>query len=208
MIKKRLSAVLTTVAFAIAANATAAEKLAPCTGFGDEYYRVVEARIRRAAPDDTLWQVTVYPPAQAEWSIRAIRVDDGYELTIVQLDRSLWDTGWARTGRNEFIRDLSSSPARAQAIKHKISARLFTELESAIRQSIETARVPDEESLADALNLHGVLFRFEVAGGGCGETRPLDWRKTEAGRLATIVLALCNPSDEDRIFRMLAELQH
>lgn len=40
---------------------------------------------------------------------------------------------------------------------------------------IEAARVPDETSLADALNLHGVLFRFEVAGsGGKGEARTLD----------------------------------
>jgi hypothetical protein len=123
---------------------------------------------------------------------------DDYELTIVRLDRSLWSTGWAKTGRNEFKRDLSSSPARPQMTTHKVSARLFTELESAIRRSIEAARVPAETNLADALNLHGVLFRFEVAGSGCGETRPLDWGETEAGKLAAIVLALCNPSDENR----------
>jgi hypothetical protein len=132
---------------------------------------------------------------------------DDYELTVVRLDRSLWSTGWAKTGRNEFKRDLSSSPARPRATTHKISARLFTELESAIRRSIEAARVPAETNLADALNLHGVLFRFEVAGSGCGETRPLDWGETEAGKLAAIVLALCNPSDENRIFHMLDELQ-
>jgi hypothetical protein len=159
-------------------------------------YGLAEARIRRAAPDVTLWQATVYPSStQGEWGIRAIRMGDVYELTVVRLDRSLWGTGWAKTKRNEFKRDLSSSPARPRATTHKISARLFTELESAIRRSIEAARVPHETSLADALNLHGVLFRFEVAGSGCGET------------LAAIVLALCNPSDENRIFHMLYELQ-
>jgi hypothetical protein len=205
---KLLGALLTAAAFFIATNATAAENLAPCTHFGDEYYGLVEARIRRAAPDETLWQATVYPSStQGEWGIRATRMGDDYELTVVRLDRSLWGTGWAKTGRNEFKRDLSSSPARPRATKHKISARLFTELESAIRRSIEAARVPDETSLANALNIDGVLFRFEVAGSGCGETRPPDWGATEAGKLAAIVLALCNPSDENRIFRMLDELQ-
>jgi hypothetical protein len=204
---KRLG-LLTAAALFIATNATAAEKLAPCTHFGAEYYWQVEARIRRVAPDDTLWQVTVYPPStQGEWGIRASRAGNDYELTVVRLDRSLWATGWARTGRNKFKRDLSSSPARPLAIKHRISARLFTELEAAIRRSIEGARMPDETSLADALNLHGMLFRFEVARSGCGETRPLDWGETEAGKLAAIVLALCNPSDESRIFHLLDELQ-
>ena len=205
---KLLGAVLTAAPFFITTNATAAEDLAPCTHFADEYYRLVEARIRRAAPDVTLWQATVYPSStQGEWSIRAIRMGDVYELTIVRLDRSLWGTGWAKTRRNEFKRDLSSSPARARATTHRISARLFTQLESVIRQSIEAARVPHETSLADALNLDDVLFRFEAAGSGCGETRPLDWDETEAGKLAAIILALCNPSDENRIFRMLDELQ-
>jgi hypothetical protein len=205
---KLLGALLTAAPFFITTNATAAENLAPCTHFGDEYYGLVEARMRRAAPLDTLWQATVYPTStQAEWGIRAIRIGDDYELTVVRLDRSLWSTGWAKTGRNEFKRDLSSSPAQPRATTRKISARLFTELQSAILRSIEAARVPTERSLADAVNLHGILFRFEVAGSGCGETRPLDWGETKAGKLAAIVLALCNPSDENRIFHMLDELK-
>ena len=205
---KLLAALLTAAPLLIATNATAAENLAPCTHLGDEYYGLVEARIRRAAPGDTLWQATVYPSStQAEWGVRAIRMADDYELMVVRLDRSLWSTGWAKTGRKEFKRDLSSSPAQPRATTYKISARLFTGLESAIRRSIQAARIPAETNLADSLNLHGVLFRFEVAGLGCGETRPLDWDKTEAGKLAAIVLALCNPSDENRIFHLLDELQ-
>jgi hypothetical protein len=206
---KLLATLLMAAPFLIATNATAAEHLAPCTDLGDEYYGLVEARIRRAAPDDTLWQATVYPPStQPEWGIRAIRVADDYVLIVVRLDRSLWGTGWAKTGRNEFKRDLSKSPAQPRATTYKISARLFTELDSAIRRSIQAARIPAETSLADSINLHGVLFRFEVAGSGCGETRPLDWGETEAGKLAAIVLALCNPSDENRIFHLLDELQN
>jgi hypothetical protein len=205
---KLLAALLTAAPLFFATNAVAAENLAPCTHFGDEYYELVEARIHRAAPGDTLWQATVYTPStQAEWGVRAIRMADDYELMVVRLDRSLWSTGWAKTGRNEFKRDLSKSPAQPRVTTYKISARLFTGLESAIRRSIEAARIPAETSLADSLNLHGVLFRFEVAGSGCGETRPLDWGETEAGKLAAIVLALCNPSDENRIFHMLDELR-
>lgn len=206
---KLLAALLTAAPFFLATNATAAENLAPCTDFGDDYYGQVEARIRRAVPGDTLWQATVYPPStQPEWGIRVIRIADDYELMVVRLDRSLWGTGWVKTGRNEFKRDLSKSPAQPRVTSYKISARLFTKLDSAIRRSIENARIPAETSLADSLNLHGVLFRFEVAGSGCGETRPLDWGETEAGKLAAIVLALCNPSDENRIFHLLDELQN
>ncbi len=187
----------------VASSALAAEKLAPCDHYGEEYYAVVEARMRQAAPDDALWQVTVYPPSMAEWSIRARRVGNDYELTTVRLDRSLWDTGWATSGRSGLERNLASSPARATAITHRISSHLFAELEAAIRRSVAGAGVPDKANLADEINLHGVLFRFEVAGGGCGETRPLDWSETETGRLAAIVLALCNPADEERILRML-----
>ena len=205
---KLLAGLLMAAPFFIATNATAAENLAPCTHLGDEYYSLIEARIRRAALGDTLWQATVYPPStQPEWGIRAIRMADDYELMVVRFDRSLWSTGWAKTGRNEFKRDLSNSPAQPRVTQYKISARLFTELESAIRRSIKAARIPAETNLADVLNLHGVLFRFEVAGSGCGETRPLDWGETEAGKLAAIVLALCNPPDENRIFHMLDELQ-
>jgi hypothetical protein len=205
---KLLAALLTAAPLFIATNATAAEHLAPCTHVGDEYYGLVEARIHRAVPGDTLWQATVYPSStQAEWGIRAIRMADDYELMVVRFDRSLWSTGWAKTGRSEFKRDLSSSPAQPRVTRYKISARLFTELEAAIRRSIQAARVPAEPNLADSLNLHGVLFRFEVAGSGCGEARPLDWGETEAGKLAAIILALCNPSDENRIFHLLNELQ-
>jgi hypothetical protein len=205
---KLLAALLMATPLLIATNATAAEHLAPCTDLGDDYYRQVEARIRQAAPGDTLWQATVYPPStQAEWGIRATRMADDYELTVVRLDRSLWGTGWAKAGRNEFKRDLSNSPAQPRVTPYKISARLFTRLESAIRRSIQAARIPAETSLVDSLNLDGVLFRFEVAGSGCGETRTLDSGKSEAGKLAAIVLALCNPSDENRIFHLLDELQ-
>jgi len=126
---------------------------------------------------------------------------DDYELTVVRFDRSVWDAGWVGSRGNEMKHDPSIARPRARAITHKISARLFGELELQIRRSIEAARSNNE------LSLDGVTFRFEVPDCACGETQTFD-RQTRAGKLVAIVLALCDPSDESKIFRMLDELQH
>jgi hypothetical protein len=201
---KLLGALLIAATFCITTDADAADHLTPCTDGLKEYYAQVETLMRQAAPDDALWKVTVFPPSQPEWSIRATRLDDGYELTVVRFDRSLWDAGWITTRRNELRHDPSIARAQPRATTHKISARLFSELEAEIRRSTEAAR--PNENILDDIVLDSVIFRFEVADSGCGEAHTLD-RTTRTGKLVAIVLALCNPPGEDAIFRWLDELR-
>jgi hypothetical protein len=198
--RKLLCALLKAATLCIAPHAYAADHFTPCTDGVNEYYARVETLIRRAAPGNALWKVTVFPSFREEWGIRATQRGDDYELTVVRFDRSIWNSGWVKTGRNEMKHDASIARARAQTTTHKISAHLFNELDAQIRRSIAAARPNDE------LILDGVIFRFEVAGSGCGEARSFD-RETRAGMLALIALQLCNPSDEGEIFRMLDEIK-
>ena len=112
-----------------------------------------------------------------------------------------------KTGRNEVKHDLSAVRARAQTTTRKISAHLFSELEAAIRRSIEAAASVEADDLNEIVEtIDGVTFRFEVGESACGQTHTLD-RAKRTGRLAAIVLALCNPPAEDEIFHMLDELR-
>jgi hypothetical protein len=200
------SVVLIAAAFCVTTDASAADHLTPCANGLQDYYAQIETRIRQAAPDQALWKITVFPSFQPEWGIRATRSGDDYELTVVRFDRSIWDSAWVKTGRNEVKHDLSAVRARTQRVIRKISAHLFSELEAAIRGSIEEAASVDADDLNEIVEtVDGVTFRFEVGESACGETHTLD-RAKRAGRLAAIVLALCNPPAEDEILHMLDEL--
>jgi hypothetical protein len=74
-----LGALLTAAAFFVTIDANAADYLAPCSDVPKEYHARVETLMRQAAPDDTLWKVTVFPAFRAEWGIRATRLGDDYE---------------------------------------------------------------------------------------------------------------------------------
>lgn len=191
------AALLIAAAFCVTTDTRATEHLTPCTDGLKEYATEVETLMQQAAPAEALWKVTVFPVRQPEWSIRATRLDDGYELTVVRFDRSPANAGWVESRRDELKGDSLFTRVRPRVTTRKISARLFGALEAEIRRSVETAR-PNENTLDDiALDSPG--FRFEVTS-ACGET----WRTS---KLVRIVLALCNPPGEDEIFRMLDELR-
>ncbi len=198
------AALLIAATFCAASAAHAADHLTPCTDTLSDYYAQVETLMHQAAPDEALWKVTVFPPSRPEWSVRATRVGEGYELSVVRFDRSFWDSGWTWTKREGMRRDPSIAKARPHAITRKISARLFAELDARIRQSIAAAR-PNENILDDVV-VDSTEFRFEAAGPTCGTVRTFDENGKIDG-LVNIVLALCNPpGGEDTILRMLDAL--
>jgi hypothetical protein len=183
--RKLIAALLIAATSCVTTLGRAGDHLKPCSN--DDYYKQLEATMRQSAPGEALWRVTVFPPFQAEWSVRATRLDEGeYRLTVVRLVES-------------------RGHLRPQVTSKKISARLFSELDAAFRRAIGDAQPSDD--VLDDIVLDSVILRFEAAGSGCGETSTLD-REKRTGRLVHVILALCNPPGEDEIFRRLEELQH
>jgi len=188
-------------------NATyaAADHLTPCTDLLSDYYTRVATLMSQAANADALWTVTVFPSrGQAEWSVRAIRLDDGYALRVVQFDRSLWNASWSVTPDNKFKRDPSTAQAETRALTRKISPRLFTELEAQIRQALQTAR--PYENPWDNIVLDNPEVRFEAPGSMCAHTYHFD-ADTRIGKLVGVVLRLCKPPDERKLLRMLKNFE-
>ena len=198
------TALVIAAAFCAATDVRAADHLTPCTHTLSDYYAQVESLMHQAAPGEALWKVTVFPPSRPEWSVRAIRVGDGYELSVVRFDRSFWDSGWTWTKRDGMRRDPGIAKARPRAVTRKISARLFAELDAQIHRAIEGAH-PNENVLDDVV-VDSTEFRFETARPTCGTVRTFD-ENGKVDRLVNIVLALCNPPGGDAtILRMLHEL--
>jgi len=201
---KTLAAVM--LAVASLGSVHAADHLIPCTELLSDYYTRVQTVMSQAAPGEALWKVTVFPQrgGKGEWSVRATRLDDGYALTVVRFDRSLWDASWSTTPDNQFKRDSSAARVEPSTTTRKISARLFNELDAQIRAAIENAG-PEDNSLDDIVGMHNPEFRFEAAG-SCANTR-LSHRDSQIDRLINIVLMLCNPPKEEKILRKLHQTE-
>jgi len=204
-VRKGLAAILIAATCCASNLAQAADHLTPCKDTLSDYYTRVETLMSQAAPGEALWKVTVFPTRrQAEWSVRATRLDDGYALTVVRFDRSLWDASWSASPDNHFHRDTSTAKAEPHAITRKISPRLFAELEAQIRQAVETAR-PNENTLDDIV-VDSPEFRFETPGPRCAHTFSFD-EGTRVDKLVGIVLQLCNLPAESKLLRMLKDLE-